>query len=82
MKEPRWITAMRHLLLLSFVAISLYPALNVFTISLRPDDRLRSTDLSIIPENWTFDSYVQLFTDQPFLRWLGNSMIVATARSG
>jgi arabinogalactan oligomer/maltooligosaccharide transport system permease protein len=78
MKEPRSITALRHLLLLSFVAISLYPALNVFTISLRPDDRLRSTDLSIIPENWTFDSYVQLFTDQPFLRWLGNSMIVAT----
>jgi arabinogalactan oligomer/maltooligosaccharide transport system permease protein len=78
MKEPRWITATRHLLLLSFVAISLYPALNVFTISLRPDDRLRSTDLSIIPDNWTVDSYVQLFTDQPFLRWLGNSMIVAT----
>jgi arabinogalactan oligomer/maltooligosaccharide transport system permease protein len=78
MKEPRWITAMRHLLLLSFVAIALYPAVNVLTISLRPDDRLRSTDLAIIPENWTFDSYVQLFTDQPFLRWLGNSMIVAT----
>jgi arabinogalactan oligomer/maltooligosaccharide transport system permease protein len=78
MKEPRWITAMRHLLLLTFVAIALYPAVNVFTISLRPDDRLRSADLAIIPENWTLDSYVQLFTDQPFLRWLGNSMIVAT----
>ena len=60
-----------------FVAISLYPALNVFSISLRPGNRLRSTDLSIIPDDWTLDSYVELFTEQPFLRWLGNSLLVA-----
>jgi arabinogalactan oligomer/maltooligosaccharide transport system permease protein len=78
MRESPWITALRHVLLLSFVAIALYPALNVFTISLRPGDQLRSTDLSIIPEGWSFESYRQLFTEQPFLRWLGNSLIVAT----
>ena len=44
--------------LLLFVAISVYPVLNVFSISLRPGDRLRSQDLAIIPEDWTFDSYV------------------------
>ena len=59
--------------------ISVYPALNVFSISLRPGNQLRSTDLSIIPENWTFDSYVQLFTEQPFLQWLTNSLIVSVA---
>jgi arabinogalactan oligomer / maltooligosaccharide transport system permease protein len=79
MREPKLITAGRHLLLLMFVAIALYPALNVMSISLRPDNRLRSTDLAIIPEGWTLASYQQLFTDQPFLRWLGNSLIVATA---
>ncbi len=77
MREPRLITALRHAVLLLFVAISLYPALNVLSISLRPDNRLQSTDLAIIPENWTLQSYVQLFTEQPFLRWLGNSLIVA-----
>lgn len=78
MREPKLITALRHTVLLVFVAISVYPALNVFSISLRPGNRLRSTDLAIIPADWTLSSYVQLFTDQPFLRWLGNSLIVAT----
>lgn len=77
MRESKFITSLRHAVLLLFVAISLYPALNVLSISLRPDNRLRSTNLEIIPENWTFQSYVQLFTEQPFLRWLGNSLIVA-----
>jgi arabinogalactan oligomer / maltooligosaccharide transport system permease protein len=77
MRESRWITAFRHAVLLTFVAISVYPALNVLSISLRPGNRLRSTDLSIIPPDWNFDSYVALFTEQPFLRWLGNSLLVA-----
>ncbi len=77
MREPRLLTAARHLVLLAFVAVSLYPALNVVSISLRPGDRLRSTDLAIIPENWTLASYRQLFTEQPFLMWLGNSLLVA-----
>ena len=78
MREPKSITALRHLVLLIFVAISVYPALNVLSISLRPGNRLRSTDLAIIPHDWTLESYRQLFTEQPFLAWLGNSLIVAT----
>ncbi len=77
MRESVSITGLRHVLLLTFVAIALYPALNVLSISLRPDDSLRSTDLSIIPENWTLKSYRELFTEQPFLRWLANSLVVA-----
>lgn len=70
-KEPIWITFLRHAVLLVFVALSVYPVLNVLSISLRPGNQLRSTDLAIIPDGWTFDSYVQLFTEQPFLQWLG-----------
>ncbi|MFM7206744.1 MAG: sugar ABC transporter permease [Planctomycetaceae bacterium] len=77
MREPLRITILRHAVLLLFVAISLYPVLNVVSISLRPGDRLRSTDLSIIPPDWTVASYVALFTEQPFLRWLGNSLVVS-----
>jgi arabinogalactan oligomer/maltooligosaccharide transport system permease protein len=77
MKEALRITLLRHAVLLLFVAISLYPVLNVVSISLRPGDRLRSTDLSIIPPDWTVASYVKLFTEQPFLRWLGNSLMVS-----
>ncbi len=77
MREPRLLTICRHLVLLTFVAISVYPVLNVISISLRPGDQLRTQDLRIIPVDWTFDSYVQLFTEQPFLRWVGNSSLVA-----
>jgi arabinogalactan oligomer/maltooligosaccharide transport system permease protein len=77
MRESYSITALRHVVLLTFVAIAIYPALNVLSISLRPGNQLRSTDLSIIPEDATLDSYRELFTDQPFLRWLVNSLIVA-----
>ncbi|NOY41102.1 MAG: sugar ABC transporter permease [Planctomycetes bacterium] len=75
--ESRWITLLRHTVLLLFAAISIYPVLTVVTISLRPGNQLQSTDLSIIPENWSFASYSQLIYEEPFLRWLGNSLLVS-----
>jgi arabinogalactan oligomer/maltooligosaccharide transport system permease protein len=78
MKVPKLLTVLRHAFLLAFVAISVYPALNVFSVSIRPGNQLRSTDLAIIPHNWTFHNYAVIFTEHPFLRWLGNSLIVST----
>jgi len=78
MRQPLPIVVFRHAILLVFVAISLYPALNVLSVSIRPGNQLQSTDLSLIPENWSFHNYVSLFTKQPFLRWLGNSLLVAS----
>ena len=77
MPEPRLITVVRHIFLLVFVAISAYPALNVLSVSLRPGNQLRSTDLSLIPADWSFHNYAALFTDQPFLRWAANSLFVS-----
>ncbi|MCC7476638.1 MAG: sugar ABC transporter permease [Pirellulales bacterium] len=77
MRESRFITALRHTVLLVFVAIAVYPALNVVSISLRPDNRLRSTDLAIIPRDWTMKSYEMLFTEKSFLTWLWNSFVVS-----
>ncbi len=79
MREPRYITILRHVVLLLFVAIALWPVLDVVSISLRPGDRLRTTHWQLIPDDWTLESYKKLFTEQPFLRWLGNSLLVATA---
>jgi arabinogalactan oligomer/maltooligosaccharide transport system permease protein len=79
MREPRYITAFRHVVLLAFVAVALWPVMDVVAISLRPGDRLRTTEWELIPKNATLQSYKELFTEQPFLRWLGNSLLVATA---
>ncbi len=65
-----------YLFLIVWTLGTLYPVLRVITISLRPADRLLSTDLSIIPEGATFQNYIDLFTATPFLRWMLNSLIV------
>jgi arabinogalactan oligomer/maltooligosaccharide transport system permease protein len=66
-----------YLVLLLFTVIAVYPVLQVFTISLRPADRLLSTSLEIIPENATFNAYVELFRDRPFMTWMLNSIFVS-----
>jgi arabinogalactan oligomer / maltooligosaccharide transport system permease protein len=79
MHEPRIITALRHVVLLAFVAIALWPVLDVVSISLRPGNRLRTTEFELIPYDWTLDSYRQLLTSPEFWRWLRNSLLVSTA---
>src|SRR5262245_47339460 len=77
MHEPKILTAARHAILLVFVGLSLWPVLDVVSISLRPGNRLRTTNWQLIPDGATLDSYRELFTEQPFLRWLGNSLLVS-----
>lgn len=60
-----------------FSAFSIYPILVVFSISIRPGDRLLSKSLAIIPQNFTFYTYVELFLEHPFLRWMLNSLTVS-----
>ena len=78
-REPLLLTAARHAVLLLFVAISVWPVLDVISISLRPGDQLRTTEWSLIPEGATLESYRQLIFEEPFLRWLGNSLLVSAA---
>ncbi len=63
-------------LLLVAVAWSIYPILRVITISIRPGDNLLNESLQIIPDDWTFQNYITLFTDHPFGTWIWNSILV------
>lgn len=63
--------------LILFTCITVYPVLQVLTISLRPADRLLSTSLEIIPSGASLKSYAELFRDRPFLTWMGNSLFVS-----
>jgi arabinogalactan oligomer/maltooligosaccharide transport system permease protein len=76
-KKNLFVDILTYLFLTLFTLIALYPILNVFTISIRPDDKLLSTTLDIIPENATFRQYIELFTNRPFLLWVWNSTIVS-----
>lgn len=62
-----------------FTLFAIYPVVTVFSISLRPTGQLLSKSLAIIPENASFEAYRRLFFEEPFLRWMGNSLIVSLA---
>jgi len=63
-------------LLLMAVAWSIYPILRVITISIRPGDNLLNESLQVIPDDWTFENYIKLFTEHPMLTWMWNSILV------
>ena len=64
-----------------FTLFSIYPVLRVFSISLRPGDRLLTKSLEIIPSGANFDSYYRLFFEEPFLKWMANSLLISIAVS-
>ena len=66
-----------YAILIVFCVVALYPVVQVFSISLRPADRLLSTTLAIIPPDATFHSYVRLFSDTSFTLWLLNSTVIS-----
>lgn len=65
-----------YIVLTLFSLFAIFPILQVFTISLRPGDKLLSTSLEIIPEGATLNSYIVIFRDHPFAKWMLNSLIV------
>jgi arabinogalactan oligomer/maltooligosaccharide transport system permease protein len=65
-----------HLVLIIACAIAIYPALRILSVSLRPGNRLLSTDLSIIPKDATLENFRRLFTEKDFLLWVWNSLII------
>jgi arabinogalactan oligomer/maltooligosaccharide transport system permease protein len=67
-----------HAILIGSCVIAIYPLLQVLTISLRPGDRLFSTDLGLIPEGATLQSYSDVLFNSDFFVWIYNSLAVST----
>lgn len=65
-----------HGILVMYSVISIYPVLRVISISLRPTSGLLSRSLDIIPPGATLSSFVQLFQEEQFLRWIWNSLTI------
>ena len=56
-----------------------FPAVWILLTSLKTETELVSKPITYLPHNPVLSNYVQAFTDQPLLRYLGNSMVVAVA---
>lgn len=77
MAGARWKSILRHLVLIVITLATIYPVLLVVGISLRPDDRLYSTSLALIPEGATLQAWHNVLFEKPFGTWLRNSLFVS-----
>lgn len=66
-----------HVLLILFSIIAIFPILWIFSASINSSNSLINTSFKIIPDKPTLMNYKQIICDAPFLRWLGNSLILA-----
>lgn len=73
------VTTATHIVLVLFAAFALFPIWQVVNISLRPGDQLLSPTLELIPSHATLENYRRLFSETEFVRWIGNSSLVALA---
>jgi multiple sugar transport system permease protein len=70
-KQLRWIAG-------GIVVLNgFFPALWILLTSLKTEVELVKNPITYLPHNPTLQNYVQAFTDQPLLKYLGNSFIVA-----
>jgi arabinogalactan oligomer/maltooligosaccharide transport system permease protein len=80
-RRERWTPGrvLVHAFLAFFTLATVYPILQIVTISLRPSDQLYSTSLALVPEGATLRAYRVMLFEKPFLLWLRNSAIVSLA---
>ena len=57
--------------------LTLVPILYAFSVSLNANNSLLSSEFSFIPEHVTLENYKAVFTQEPILLWLKNSLILA-----
>lgn len=55
-----------------------FPALWILLTSLKTEAELVSKPITYLPHELVLNNYVQAFTDQPLLKYLGNSFMVAS----
>jgi len=70
-----------HVILIICCIIAIYPVTRIFSVSLRPGDRLLTTDLRIIPEDATWDNYKRVIFSSNFILWLWNSILITITTS-
>ncbi len=70
-----------HGILVCYAIFSVYPALRILSISIRPSNTLLARSLDLIPVGATVQSYINLFTTKNFLLWVWNSLAVTLSVS-
>lgn len=72
-------TILIFLFLVLFTLITIYPVLNVISISLRVENAFNTKSLLLFDSSSSFKTYITLFTKTDFFIWIRNSFIVSTS---
>ena len=71
-RRPVHVSVLTHAFLVLVSLATIYPILQIVTVSLRPTDSLYSTSLALIPEHATLHAYYAILFEKQFLLWMRN----------
>ena len=71
-KSPTWL----HAILIPVAFLWMVPLLMVVSLSLMPPENSRTTFFSLFPEQWSFKNYVIIWSQNPILLHLANSLMI------
>lgn len=74
-RQSRTTTVLMFLLFVVLAFLFMFPLYWMVVSSLRPEGRIFVDALDIIPSELSLDSYHNLFAEEPFARWIGNSIV-------
>lgn len=75
-KKAIGLTAL-NLFFLIICMIGLLPIMYALSLSFSSGTAALSSDLSLLPVGFTLENYRKIIMEEPFLRWLGNSLILS-----
>jgi arabinogalactan oligomer / maltooligosaccharide transport system permease protein len=64
-----------YLFLIGFTIFTFIPAWWILNLSFEKSRTLVSTVIHLLPQNFTFDNYIKVFSDPDFVMWFRNSCI-------
>lgn len=68
-----------YLILLAGALVMFFPLLWTVSTSLKTPDKVTLRHIELIPDPWAFQNYLEIFFDQPLLRYTRNTMILVGA---
>ena len=71
--------ALLHILFVILCFVTLIPILYAVSVSFNADNRLLSSNFRFIPEHFTLNNYIAVFTQEPVMLWFKNTLILAVS---
>ena len=72
-------STLTYAILLVGALVMFFPLLWTVSTSLKTPDKVTLRYIELIPDPWAFENYLEIFTNQPILRYTRNTMILVAA---